>query len=170
MEIDIWQFAHLSPRSEVFHVVAIACQEGRYRDSLPVCSGNRGMVAVSANGNMYPCLQMSGYYNQHQWFLGNVKEDGLQKHLQEGTYLDEVCTTVKDLSDHNEKCRSCQWFRYCCGGCRAVGLAITGDKMGADPTRCLFYTGGYLEKLQRILSDCPNGRQYRLYGTEDTDQ
>ena len=85
------------------------------------------MAAVGANGNLYPCHQMSGYYEQHNIHLGNVKEEGLQKFLQGSEYLKNVCTTVKDLKEQNEKCASCQWFGYCCGGCRAVGLALTGD-------------------------------------------
>ena len=114
------------------------------------------MVAVGANGNLYPCHQMSGYYEQHKWFLGNVKTNGLQKFLQEGEYLKNVCTTVKDLKAHNEKCAACQWFRYCCGGCRAIGLALTEDVFGCDLSKCLFFHGDYLEKLQKALPDCKN--------------
>ena len=117
------------------------------------------MVAVGANGNLYPCHQMSGYYEQHGWLLGNVKTDGLQKHLRSGDYLQNVCTTVKDLKEHNEKCADCRWFRYCCGGCRAVGLALTHDVFGSDRSKCLFFEGGYMEKLRDALagyrSDAP---------------
>lgn len=153
MEIDVWQFAHLYPQAKAYRPRAIECGEREYRDSLAVCRGNRGMVAVAANGNLYPCHQMSGYYEQHKWFLGNVKTDGLQKYLQSGNYLCEVCTTVKQLAEHNKKCASCQWFKYCCGGCRAIGLALTGDKLGADISKCLFFGGGYLQRLQAVLKD-----------------
>lgn len=114
------------------------------------------MVAVGANGNLYPCHQVSGYYEQHGLFLGNVKTDGLQKHLREGDYLCNVCTTVKDLKAHNEKCAACRWFRYCCGGCRAVGLSLSGDVLGADTSKCLFFEGGYMEKLQEMLEGYHN--------------
>ena len=160
MEIDIWQFVHLSPRRKTYHPRPIECNEGEYRDTLPVCRGNRGMVAVAANGNLYPCHQMSGYYEQHEWFLGNVNADGLQTHLKVGTYLKEVCTTVKDLKAHNEKCTSCPWFKYCCGGCRAVGLALTGDKLGSDLSKCLFFNGGYLDKLKETLTSYKNASNF----------
>lgn len=156
MEIDVWQFARFSPRERAYHPRAFECVEGQYRDNLPVCRGNRGMVAVAADGELYPCHQMSGYYGQHGWTLGNVKTDGLKKYLQSGDYLCEVCTTVKELADHNEKCASCRWFKYCCGGCRAIGLALTGDKLGADISKCLFFEGGYLEKLQSALDGYRN--------------
>ena len=129
------------------------CGEGEYRDSLPVCRGNRGMAAVAANGNLYPCHQMSGYYEQHNWFLGNVKSDGLQKHLQSGAYLQEICATLKDLKEHNETCAACPWFPYCCGGCRVIGILMTGEKFGSDLSKCLFFRNGYHERIKEILGD-----------------
>ena len=151
MEIDIWSFVHLSPQNKTYRPRAFQCNEGEYRDSLPVCRGNRGMVAVGANGNLYPCHQMSGYYEQHHWLLGNVKTDGLQKLLQESEYLQTVCTTVKDLALHNEKCAKCRWFKYCCGGCRAIGLALTEDVFGPDLSKCLFFEKDYWHKLDSAL-------------------
>ncbi|MBQ0101208.1 MAG: radical SAM protein [Firmicutes bacterium] len=151
MTVDIWQFVHLYPESKTFRPRAFECGEGGYRDSLPVCRGNRGMAAVGANGNLYPCHQMSGYYEQHGRILGNVKTDGLQPLLRDSNYLNSVCATVKDLKEHNEKCAACKWFRYCCGGCRAIGLALTGDVFGQDLSKCLFFEGGYIEKLKEVL-------------------
>lgn len=152
MEIDVWNFVRLCPQSKTYSPRAIECGEGEYRDSIPVCRGNRGMVAVGANGNLYPCHQLSGYYEQHKWFLGNVKKDGLQKLLQEGDYLQNVCTTLKTLVEHNEKCANCRWFKYCCGGCRAVGVVLTEDVLGSDLSKCLFFEGCYWQKLDSVLS------------------
>ena len=156
MDIDVWQFVHLRQQNKAYRPRAMECGEGEYRDSLPVCRGNRGMAAVGANGNLYPCHQMSGYYEQHGWCLGNVKTDGLQKCLREGDYLKTVCTTVKELAAENEKCASCPWFKYCCGGCRAIGLALTEDVFGSDKSKCLFFEGGYLEKLRDALPEYRN--------------
>ncbi len=153
MEIDIWQFVHLWPKAKSYRPRAVECVAGEYRDTLPVCRGNRGMIAVAANGNLFPCHQMSGYYEKNGWVLGNVKENGLKTYLQRGDYLDEVCMTVKDLREKNEKCSSCKWFTYCVGGCRAVGLALTGDKLGSDVSKCLFFNGGYMEKLKTVMGN-----------------
>lgn len=152
MEIDIWQFLHIYPSARKYLPRAIQCGNGEYRDTLPVCKGNRGMVAIGANGNLYPCHQMSGYYEQHGDKLGNVKTDGLQKLLQESKYLSEVCTTVKTLKEQNAQCGDCKWFSYCCGGCRAIALALTGDKLGIDPSKCLFFRQGYLERLETVFN------------------
>lgn len=151
MNIDIWQFLHIFKKSKHYRPRAIEYGAGEYRDSLPVCKGNRGMVAIAANGNLFPCHQLSGYYEKRNDFLGNVKSDGLQQLLRESKYLSEVCTTVKTLKEQNPVCASCRWFPYCCGGCRAIALALTGDKLGVDPSKCLFFQKGYPERIKQIL-------------------
>lgn len=127
-----------------------------YRHSFPVFRGNRGMVAVAANGNVFLCHQMSGYYEQHADILGNVKETGIQTLLQGGKYLSEVCMTVGTLAKKNEKCRKCRYFQYCCGGCRAVALALTGNKFASDPSKCLFFEHGYYDKIVSIMKEWKN--------------
>lgn len=153
MEIDIWQFVHLWPKNRTYRPRAIQLDEGEFRETIPVCKGNRGLIAVGANGNLYPCHQMSGYYEQHQWILGNVKKEGLQKNLSDGLYLQTVCTTIGELAKHNDKCARCRWFKYCCAGCRAVGLALTGDVFGEDLSKCLFFEKGYLQKLSTAMPE-----------------
>lgn len=151
MDLHIWQFADVYPRARRYNVRPIAYGEGQYRDSRPVCQGNRGMVAVTSGGELVPCHQMSGYYEQHNDRLGNVKKDGLQKHLQSGKYLREVCTTLGTLREQNAECAACAYFRQCAGGCRAIALGLTGHKLGKDPAKCLFFRNGYVEKLRRAM-------------------
>ena len=114
------------------------------------------MVAVSANGNVFPCMQMSGYYEARNDILGNVKESGLQPLLQMGRYLAEVCATVGELAEVNAECRECPYFKYCAGGCRAVALTLTGDKMGVDLSKCLFFKKDYYEKVMQMMGDFRN--------------
>lgn len=156
MDIDIWQFLTIFPAGKAFRVRPVECAEGEYRDSLPVCRGNRGKIAVAANGNVYPCLQHSGYYDARGKVLGNIKKDGLQPLLQGGKYLDEVCTTVKTLAEHNPKCAECKYFKYCVGGCRALALALTGDKLGCDIAKCAFFKKGWYERITMLLDGWRN--------------
>ena len=156
MSIDTWQFVSVFPRYGTYRLRPVECCEGEYRATVPVCRGNRGMIAVAADGNVFPCLQMSGYYEEKGDILGNVKTDGLKKLLCEGPYLSEVCATVGDLALINKKCGNCRFFKYCAGGCRAVALALTGDKMGSDPAKCLFYNNGWYGKVTAALSDMNN--------------
>ena len=156
MVIDIWQLMTLFPKSKSYSLRTVACCEGEYRPTRPVCPGNRAMVAVSANGNVFPCMQMSGYYEARNDILGNVKESGLQPLLQMGKYLAEVCTTVGELAEKNEECRNCPYFKYCAAGCRAVALTLTGNKMGVDLSKCLFFKRGYYEKTVNVMGDWHN--------------
>ena len=99
MALTVWQFGTLYPKTKFYTLAAVNSCKGKYRASAPVCKGNRGMVAVAANGNLYPCHQMSGYYEQHGFFLGNVKKTPLKDFLSGGKYLEEVCTTLGTLNE-----------------------------------------------------------------------
>lgn len=156
MSLDIWQFASLFPQSISFRMRPVECAEGEYRDSIPVCRGNRGMVAVGADGSVYPCHQLSGEYERRNERLGNVKTEGLQSLLRESRYLSEVCTTVGELKSVNSKCASCRYFRYCAGGCRAVALVMTDNKLGCDPSKCMFFENGYHRKITEIMGEWRN--------------
>ncbi len=154
MPIVIWRTIAVDPGKKLYNPAAIIYDEGEYRDTRPVCKGNRGMVAISANGHVIPCLQVSFYYERPgEEVLGNVKETGLQPLLQDSKYLCEVCTTVKDLREKNEECDKCKWFPYCAGGCRAMSIVTTGTKMGCDKYACAFLKGGYLEKFAEAMPE-----------------
>ena len=156
MEVDIWQFLTVFPKAKAFRVRPVECAEGEYRDSMPVCRGNRGTVAIAADGYVYPCMPMSGYYSAKGDFLGNVKKDGLQSILQQGKYLSEICTTVGQLAEKNRKCRECAYFKYCAGGCRVLATLFTEDKLGSDPAKCVFFEKGYYEKITALFKDWKN--------------
>ena len=157
MDLTVWQFGTLYPRSGVYTLAAVSSCLGQYRSSTPVCKGNRGMVAVAANGHVFPCHQMSGYYEQHGDILGNAKRDALARLLSRGPYLDEVCTTLGTLREKNGTCGRCPHFEYCNGGCRAIALALTGDKLGVDPSKCLFWGKRYDRKIAERLPGYDNG-------------
>ncbi len=153
MNLTVWQLGTLYPDAGFYTLTAVNSCTGKYRGSSPVCKGTRGMVAVGANGNVYPCHQMSGYYEQHGDILGNVKQVSLQSLLSGGKYLDEVCTTLEVLRKENKKCGNCTYFELCNGGCRAIALALTGDKLGIDPSKCFFWENGYADKVAKALPD-----------------
>lgn len=156
MVIDIWQFLVLFPRLKSYRMRPVEYLLGEYRGSFPVCRGNRGMIAVAADGNVYPCMQMSGYFSAKNDFLGNVKKEGLQPILQNSSYLSEVCATLGQLSEKNEKCAACPYFKHCGGGCRALAIAFTGDKFGIDPAKCIFFQKGWHRKIKETLCDWKN--------------
>lgn len=151
MEIDIWQFLNFYPRSRCYHNRTVEYGVHRYRDSSPVCRGNRGIVAVASTGAVSPCNQLSGTLAHNGVDMGNVKRDGLQPLLQAGPYLNHVTTTVGALRAQNPDCQECPWWKLCMGGCRACAYALGGDLMGSDPTKCLFFKQGYLDKIAAVF-------------------
>ncbi|MFQ9770846.1 MAG: SPASM domain-containing protein [Oscillospiraceae bacterium] len=58
---------------------------------------------------------------------------------------------ARHAARENTKCASCAYFELCNGGCRAVALALTGDKLGVDPSKCLFWERGYHKKIEALL-------------------
>lgn len=162
MIVDIWQLITLFPKSRSYSLRPVAYCEGEFKPSRPVCGGNRSMVAVAANGNVFPCLQMSGYYESKNDILGNVKESGLRPLLQMGRYLAEVCTTVGELAAKNEVCNACPYFKYCAGGCRASALLLMSDKMGVDLSKCLFFKKGYYQKTVETMGEWRNNTPIQI--------
>ena len=153
MSVDCWQFLDLDPRSKSYTLTPMRGCLDHYRESRPLCQGNRGMIAVGATGAVYPCLQMSGWMEAHGRSFGNVKERGLQALLQSGAYLDDVCATIGDMLKVNEKCAECPHLTYCRGGCRAIAvLTSDGDMLAPDPWKCFFFEHSYIEKCEEMLT------------------
>ena len=156
MQLTAWQIGTMWPNYKAFKLSPVECDEGTYRSNIPVCRGNRGMIAIDAAGDVFPCHQVSGVYKSRNDYLGNVKTGKLQDLMNGGKYMDDVCTTVGTLREANEKCGKCKYFEYCCGGCRALALAVTGDKLGSDPSKCFFFENGYYDKIREALPGYQN--------------
>ncbi len=154
MSLNIWQFMRVFPMSKTYSDGASCCAYTPYSDTLPVCRINRRMIGVSAAGELVPCLQMSGYYSQKGISLGNVKKTSLSKLLSDGAYIDEICRCVPEIKEHNTSCMDCEFWTACRGGCRALGLALTDDRKGADKSKCIYYHEGYPEKIAKLFADC----------------
>lgn len=155
MDLIFWQFSNVNVTQNGYEISYSKGDD--YRESLPLCRGNRGMIAISSSGDVFPCLQMSGYFEALGKNWGNVKKDGLKPLLQSSDYLCEVCATIKDLTNVNNKCSNCKWLKYCAGGCRALAILYSsGNTRGSDLTKCLFYNGGYYEKVKELANKVSN--------------
>jgi uncharacterized protein len=86
------------------------------------CAVGRGVVAVAADGGVYPCPSFLGVEEMR---LGDIGDCGVQD-------MDDRRTVVENLP----ACRRC-WARYLCGGgCSYDNLARTGDIRRPDPHFC----------------------------------
>ena len=157
-DLSIWQAIELSPQKHVFLLKPVKETHVKYRESLPICSSVRGMIAVGATGNVYPCMQMSGWFDGHGIVLGNVKKDGLRAILTDSDYLNFSCQTVKDRITQNGKCGQCPYLKSCLGGCPALAIlgSEEGDPLAPDPFKCYFYENGYYEKFVDALPGWTN--------------
>lgn len=152
-ELVIWQAVYLYPESKMFALAPVKNTDVKFRGSIPICRTARGMIAIGANGEVYPCMQMSGGLEDRGISFGNIKKEGLPAILKKSDYLSVICLTVQDRIDKNGKCGKCPFLEYCMGGCPAMAMLSTADTnpLAPDPLKCFFYENGYYEKFVSAL-------------------
>ena len=79
MNVDIWQFINLFPSYKAYSLTPISCSKKEFNIRIPMCKGNRGMIAISSSGEAVPCMQMSGYFIENGISLGNVHNVSLKQ-------------------------------------------------------------------------------------------
>ena len=156
MNLEIWQYIFMYASERAYRLSPVHCTDGQYNERIPVCRRNREMLAVSSDGNVYPCSHMSGTLDAMGIYMGNVKKDGLQNIMRSGPLLSNVCTGVGAVAKGNGKCGSCKFFPYCTGGCRGIAVALTKDFLGPDPSKCAFFGHGYYQKTVKALEGWKN--------------
>lgn len=153
MDIDIWLLIHFFNNKFVSFSALSGAYSNRYDENIPFCKGVRSMIAVAADGNVYPCLQMSGIFADLGIPpLGNVKANKLQKLLQNSEYMKFICQNIKDKYKFNKDCQKCRYFIYCNGGCCSIqGLIKYHSVLAKNDLTCYFYKNNYFEKYTEIL-------------------
>ena len=166
MIVDIWQFIRIHPRSRTYQLVPIACSKDEFNIRIPMCKGNRGMIAVSSSGEVVPCLQMSGYFIEKGISLGNLFKTPLKELVKDSPYLNLAMAPLFKQIVENDKCGNCKYYKACTGGCPALGLLYSTkdvDFYHEDITKCIFFENGWYEKVTEELKD------YRLMQPLDID-
>ena len=107
IRVDVWQFLHYDPAALTYSYHPVQVQCSRYKGSIPACKGARGTVAISYNGEIYPCNQTSGTFASMGISFGNVKQSTLQELLTSGDYLGKVTLPVEQVRAENPACQSC---------------------------------------------------------------
>jgi radical SAM protein with 4Fe4S-binding SPASM domain len=155
MVIDIWQFLRLYPYGHSYELVPVACNKNDFNIRIPMCKGNRGMIAVSSKGEVVPCLQMSGYFLEKGISLGNLFNTPLKDLVTDSPYLNLAMAPLFKQIIENDKCGNCKYYKACTGGCPALGLLYspTSDFYHEDITKCIFYENGWYEKVIDVLKD-----------------
>ena len=110
--------AALKERPEVnfFHFNVDLSQGPCVIKRLRGCGAGCEYVAITPDGDIYPCHQFVG---NDEYLIGN---------LYDGTFDRAIAKRFAELNIYTrEKCKTC-WARfYCSGGCSASNLAVNGD-------------------------------------------
>ena len=159
MNLHIWQYMNLYPKEKKYDLSDVRYPDGVYRPTKQVCMTTRTVMSVTCEGDVVPCIQMSGYGALVGMKNDNLKNKRLKDIIEGGSWHDSVCMTLCQFRKKCEICDKCKWFNYCGGGCRALamlGPVLEGkplDYTGPDPVACLFYKGGWYDKARNTLKD-----------------
>lgn len=89
------------------------------------CSCGNEYIAVTPNGDIYPCHQFVGH---EQWRMGNVVEN---------TFSDEIKNQFAKTNIYTkEKCKNCWAKFFCSGGCNANSWQYEGDIAKSHSISC----------------------------------
>ncbi len=112
------------------------------------CGAGTEYLAVSPEGDLYPCHQFVG---NKDFRIGNLSDDLLSNNQRE--------TFLKANIYEKEECRNC-WARfYCSGGCHANAVNMNGDIMIPYHLGC---------EMERKRVECAIGI-YSVLGTEKSE-
>ncbi|HJB25793.1 MAG TPA: thioether cross-link-forming SCIFF peptide maturase [Firmicutes bacterium] len=89
------------------------------------CGCGNEYVAVTPDGDVYPCHQFVG---NPEWKMGSVLDDSLDLNMKERF----AHTTVYDKKD----CQNCWAKFYCSGGCNANNVQYAGDLLHSHKLAC----------------------------------
>ena len=161
VNVVIWQYLGLMPQQKSYFLKPVKFAGGACRDGAHCCQCAHQMTAVSSEGEIMLCNQMSGYLLKHGISLGNVHRTPLRDLLRDGDYVKAANMTVGDLRSAGGKCATCPYFRFCGGGCMALGQLYAGDENHVsftheDVTKCRFFEDGWYQKITRALSEWTN--------------
>lgn len=156
MNVDIWQYLKIFPKIKAYHISAIECDKDSFNIRIPMCRGNRGMIAITSSGEVVPCLQMSGYFIEKNISLANIHNQSLKEIICESDYVNLASAPLLKMILNNNKCPNCKYFKACTGGCPALGLLYSDNDNGffhEDITKCYFFEGGWYDRINNIMTD-----------------
>ncbi|BCX15972.1 MAG: anaerobic sulfatase maturase [Candidatus Parcubacteria bacterium] len=83
-----------------------------------------GFIAVTANGDVYPCHR---FVNRTNFRLGNILEESLSALYKKGYSLYRAMCSLP------EECERCEWINVCGGGCAYERIVVNGSFQSIHP-------------------------------------
>ena len=119
---------------------------------------------ISPEGRALPCMSLTGSGVQKQFPL--IPDMGLAQCITDSRYMDFINTRADQVLEHNPECAHCEFRLWCQGGCRASGLADSGDMndlLYRDPASCELFRGGWIVKIMGLMQEIrPNAQSMLL--------
>ena len=126
--------------------------EASPNDKQFVCGASRMTMYLGPDGRILPCIPMSET-GKSQAYFPTVSELTLQEALTDSTYLSFIRTDMGEYLAHNKECAACEYKYRCGAGCRGKAAEENGgaDLLAPDPDACLFFMGGYYDRVRRLI-------------------
>ncbi len=127
-----------------FYAVTRCPKENEFMPSCGVIVQN---LYIGAEGMVTPCMGMGdcGFAKN----FPNLFQTPLKDILHDSPFNDLCNVSVKEIRDHNPKCRECRFVDRCIGGCRNSALIASDDYYGIDEGLCYFFENGWEERLTK---------------------
>ncbi|MDR1472887.1 MAG: radical SAM protein [Synergistaceae bacterium] len=116
--------------------------------NLPVCGACRTHIYLASNGRVLPCIPTAGTCLEED--APNIMDVPLTEILGSSKFFELIDTRLGASFEQNQICADCE-FRLECGPCRASALHETGHFYGPDKSACVYWNGGYPEKIKRVF-------------------
>ncbi|HEY3352272.1 MAG TPA: radical SAM protein [Polyangia bacterium] len=108
-------------RDPTFRPLTLAPAHAAAADAVGGCAAGYRTLTIEADGTVMACRRLGVA-------LGRLGEQRLDEIWEEH----EDLTALRDRDRLRGACGACP-YRWVCGGCRAVALAVAGDALAADP-------------------------------------
>ena len=137
-----------SDNTSEYRIPFAKAPEGVNVEKYCVCSQVRNSIHIDFEGFAMPCPAM-GNDDAGKKHFKPIFDKPLKELLNEGDYMNFINTRLADYFKANPTCAACEYKSRCAGGCR--GMAMTdngdGDLLGVDKATCLFFKGGYYDRI-----------------------
>jgi len=97
---------------------------GKPLDCTSNINGCYGFMAITANGDVYPCHR---YVERNNFRIGNVLESSLLE------IYDRSQSVYRNMCSLSENCQNCEWLNACGNGCAFERLTTNGSFKSTDP-------------------------------------
>jgi len=111
------------------------------------CAACRDRACLLADGTLMPCGLYVDTFVQNR--MPNLLREDLSKVWTKSFLRSLMDMKKKDLLAENEECVTCDRFKDCGLGCRALAVSETEDLLAKDPISCALWKKGYPYRFHR---------------------